>query len=380
VFAHVDFVLVGMVMTMLGPILPALSLRWSLNDMQGGYLFLAQFASSCVGMLLSGVMVQRFGSRRTLIAGLILMAAGVTLLTRSSWAFGMAAVCTFGVAFGTNTPAVNLFVARAAAPRSASALNLVNCSWGAGAMACPMLVALAQREHRISVFLYALAAALVGLAACLTQVRFRADAEMMTLKPASVRSANPWLPPMLPMVALLFFVYVGSENSVGGWVASYAHRIGPDSSTFWAITPSFFWGGLLVGRALASITLRILHETKLAITGLTMACAGVAMIIGAHSMTPVVTGAVLAGLGFASIFPISVSLLPRWIGHSATTLSGPIFAVGNLGGAVLPWVVGAVSTHFSSLRVGLIVPLIGALGMLGFYLAQGGDHSLSETP
>lgn len=37
-FVHVDFVLTGVVMTMLGPMLPLFSRQWLLNDTQAGYL------------------------------------------------------------------------------------------------------------------------------------------------------------------------------------------------------------------------------------------------------------------------------------------------------------------------------------------------------
>ena len=113
VFAHLDFVLTGVVMTLLGPILPALSMRWGLNDMQAGYLFFAQFASSCVGMLLSGVLVRRYGYRLTLLLGLILMALGVSILAQANWGLALGAVCIFWVAFGTKTPEIKLFIARA---------------------------------------------------------------------------------------------------------------------------------------------------------------------------------------------------------------------------------------------------------------------------
>jgi fucose permease len=87
-------------------------------------------------------------------------------------------------------------------------------------------------------------------------------------------------------------------------------------------------------------------------------------------MAMIVVGAVLAGLGLASIFPISVSLFPNWFGSSARTASGAIFSSGNIGGAVVPWVVGAVSTRFDNLRVGFFVPLAGVIVMLGFYLVH----------
>jgi FHS family glucose/mannose:H+ symporter-like MFS transporter len=357
-----------MVMTVLGPILPSLSLRWGLNDMQAGYLFFAQFASSCLGMLVSGTLVRRYGYRLTMMLGLAVSGVGVALLARADWGFGMLAVCIFGLAFGTNTPATNLLVARSYAPNSAPALNLLNSSWGVGAMGCPLLIALAVRSHRLPIFLYALAAAMVVLVLVLSAFSFRVDSDRRPSAETSSYQPNPWKHRLLPIVALLFFAYVGSENSVGGWVASYARRISADSSTFWTITPSFFWGALLLGRGLAPLALRRIHPTKLAAFGVALAASGVSVLLLSRTMGPVVAGASLAGLGFSSVYPISVSLLSHWFGETTTRVSGVIFALGNLGGAVLPWVVGVLSTRFGSLRAGLTVPLCGALGMLVFYL------------
>jgi fucose permease len=356
-----------MVMTLLGPILPSLSARWGLNDMQAGYLFFAQFASSCVGMLMSGMMVRRYGYRLTLMFGLAMSGIGVALLARADWAFGLFAVCIFGVAFGTNTPATNLFVAHSYAPKSASALNLLNSSWGVGAMACPLLMAIAQREHRVPLFLYGLAASLVVLVIAMSAFAFRVDVEKPPIAQTSLAVSNPWMHRLLPIVAVLFFVYVGSENSVGGWVASYAQRISISSSTFWSITPSFFWGALLLGRALAPLALSKVHETKVAGFGVALASLGVVILLMATTMTPVVIGASLAGLGFSSVYPINVSLLSHWFGEATTRVSGVVFAIGNLGAAVMPLIVGVISKR-ASLRAGLAVPLCGALGMLLFYL------------
>jgi fucose permease len=96
-------------------------------------------------------------------------------------------------------------------------------------------------------------------------------------------------------------------------------------------------------------------------------------------MTPVVVGASMAGLGFSSVYPINVSLLSHWFGETTTQVSGAIFAIGNLGGAVLPWVVGAVSTKTGSLRAGLSVPLCGALGMLIFYVVHKTKPSMTNS-
>src|SRR3989442_1650438 len=42
---HAAFVLTGVMTTLLGPMLPVFSARWSLSDSQAGYLFTAHFAA-----------------------------------------------------------------------------------------------------------------------------------------------------------------------------------------------------------------------------------------------------------------------------------------------------------------------------------------------
>jgi FHS family glucose/mannose:H+ symporter-like MFS transporter len=370
-FVHVDFVLTGVVMTLLGPLLPVFAARWRLDDAQAGYLFIAQFVSSMFGMLLSSALIPRIGYRRTLIVGLVLMAAGIAALARADWFLGLVAVSVFGVGFGTNTPAANLFSAEANPEKRASALNLLNSSWGVGAMGCPLLVAAAQHSGHIPFFLYALAVGLFAIAVGMESVRFLVDAPHAVAERAANGKGSVWSNRMVPLVAAVFFIYVGTETCVGGWVASYARRMDLSSHAFWAMTPSFFWGALLFGRVTAPLLLRLWRETTVASMGLTLASLGVGVLLAAHSMTLIVVGALMSGLGLASIFPISVAMLSRWFGRAASRLGGPVFSLGNLGGAVLPWLVGALSTHFGSLRVGFIVPLLGALTLLAVYLANG---------
>lgn len=371
---HADFIVTGVVMTMLGPMLPMFSARWLLNDTKAGYLFVAQFATSMLGMLLSGVLVERLGYRRTLRVGLVLMAAGMAMLVRANWTLGLVAVSIYGVGFGSNTPAGNLFIADANPGNRAAALNLLNSSWGIGAMGCPLLIAWAQRSRHVPLFFDGTATALLGLAAWLSWVQFSADGKLAGAEPpsgASAASAGPSSPRLVFFVAVLFFIYVGTENSLGGWVASYARRMDMGSRAFWATTPSFFWGALLLGRISAPLFLRRARETTVASAGLVLASLGVIVLLAARSMSLVVLGASLAGLGLASVFPISISMLSHWFGEAATRVSGTIFAGGNLGGAVLPWLVGALSTHYGSLRAGFVVPLLGAMSMLAVYVANG---------
>lgn len=179
-----------------------------------------------------------------------------------------------------------------------------------------------------------------------------------------------WSDSTLPLICALFFVYVGTETAFGAWIATYARRVDSRAHVLATVTPSFYWGAILLGRALASVVLRFRSAVTIARSGLAVALLGGLALIGAHEIRLVVVGAVLAGLGLASIFPISVSLLPGWFGPSARRASGAIFASGNIGGAVVPWFVGEISSNTTGLRTAFLVPLVGVSAMLVFYLTN----------
>jgi MFS transporter, FHS family, glucose/mannose:H+ symporter len=365
---HVDFALTGIVMTFLGPMLPSLSARWSLSDAQSGSLIFAEFLSSMFGMLFSSVLVQRRGYRQTLMWGLLLMSCGVVLLAFGPWLMGILSICIFGAGYGITTPAGNLRTAEINPLRSASALNVINAVWGLGAMSSPFLVALALKVHRPDYFYFGTAAALLVLMALLAASRFVPDTHAEV--EASRDPVKIWTIRILPLICAVFFFYVGAETCFGNWVAMYARRLAPQNHSLAIMTPSFFWGALLAGRGLAPFALRVYRETKLAGIGLTIALLGGIGLVSAHGLKLIAVSSVFAGLGLAAIYPISVSLLQRWFGDSARRVSGIVFSSGNVGGAVLPWLLGALSTLTGSLRVAFMVPLAGVALLLSFYVAQ----------
>jgi fucose permease len=378
ILLHFDFLLAGIVMTFLGPMLPSLSQRWALNDTQSGSLIFAEFFSSMFGMLLSGIAVQRLGYRKTLMFGLVLMPVGMTLLAFGPWIIGIAAVCLFGVGYGITTPAGNLRTAEVNAGRSASALSVINAVWGIGAMSSPLFVDSALRAQHPKLFLFGTAAALLALLLALALSNFVPDLRVEDAKPGGAE-ISVWQIRIFPFICALFFIYVGTETCFGNWVAMYARRIAPADASAAIRMPSFFWGALLAGRALAPLALKSNREATLAKLGLGLAVVGGVALVSARGVGLIAIGSVLAGLGLASIYPISVSLLSDWLGHSVRRASGIVFGSGNVGGALMPLMVGAVSTHTGNLRFGFFVPLVGVVLMLGFYLLEGGAFKARQA-
>src|SRR5438876_2409411 len=373
---HAAFVLTGVMTTLLGPMLPVFSARWSLSDSQAGYLFTAQFATSILGVAISSLMVHRYGYRLTLVFGLWFMAVGAGVLAGASWIVGLVSVCVYGFGLGLTIPTANLLIAKLHPDRRAAALNLLNFSWGIGAVGCPFVVAALQGSQRTSLLLFGMTVCLGFVAISLGCIRMPADTKGNSKKEVPL-DKKIWTNRFVPILGALFFIYVGTESSIGGWVSSYPRRIDTGSGTFWALTPSFFWGALLLGRALAPALLRRVRETTLASAGLVLASLGVLVLLIANSLAVVVVAASVAGLGLAAVFPINIAMLSQWFGEMASHVGPMMFALSSLGGATVPWVVGALASRFGSLSVGLTDPLLGSVVLVFVYLQNRHSHRLT---
>ena len=161
---HFGFLLVGLVHTLLGPILLMLTARWRLDEAEAGSLFIAQFTGVMIGSALSCPMIERLGSLRLMAFSYAAMAAAVACLGVNSWGIGLLSVLSFGFAIGLTAPATNLLVAEINSERRAAALNILNFVWAVGAVAGPPLIALFARDGHLVRPLIGLAALLSGIA------------------------------------------------------------------------------------------------------------------------------------------------------------------------------------------------------------------------
>ena len=369
-----------------------LAARWRLDDAQAGSLFIAHFTGAMIGSALSSPMIERLGSLRLMACGYATMAVAVVCLCVNSWAVGLASVFGSGFAIGLIAPATNLLVAKINSERRAAALNILNFAWALGAVSGPPLIALFASDGRLLRPLIGLAVLLSGIALLVARRSVsdsssgshQSHAQRNDLARFERSALRAWASPFALLSGLLIFVDVGTEVATGGWIASYAQRLGESASGFGTITPSFFWAGLLIGRAAAPAVLRRMSEAALVLTSLFVAGAGLVVIQAGTSLMTVSSGTFLAGLGLAAVFPTTFAIFTRHFGRQAPQLTGFFFVLAGLGGAVIPWLVGFTSARFGGLRIGLLIPSFGVASMIVLQilivrvLAPG--HSRSRRP
>jgi len=348
---YAGFALSGVATTLLGCILPALSITWHLDDRRAGLLFAAQFTGSALGALL----VQN-NFFRSLISGYFLFVAGAISVALSTGFVEVLLFFVFGLGIGLTMTATSLSVGSTFLQNRGSALSVLNAAWGLGAASSPVLASLwIRRWSPMYLFLVLAVALMVPL--------FLISKYGSNLVPDNSRQSRDGFRHLgvLSIFGVVAFLYVGTEVSVSGWMMTYVHRL-PTSSSVWApLATSCFWVALICGRTLVPVVVRWLSESRLLTSSLAVAFVGVVLLIASRAPLFIVVSATFAGLVFAPIFPLCLAKA------LAQTQNSPeskwIFAVSGLGGAVLPWMTGELSAHSGSLSVGLLVPVF-ALGTM----------------
>jgi fucose permease len=355
------FVLNGIIINFVGPLLPIFRNKWGLDDGRAGLFSTVQFAVSLVGVLLSSPLITKKGFKPAITLGLILMGIGFALLNAPTFALALVASGFYGFGYGFVTPGTNLWVGESYGNRRASALNIANLAWGIGAMSSATEAMYAIRTSHINAALYISGSISVVLALYLARQHFEKPHQEVAQAAESSKVAGTGVAILL---GTLFYVYVGTEVSTSYWAATHAERAAAWATNTFTLAPSFFFAGLLGGRGAAAVILLRLKEGTVATSGLLIASAGELLFLTAHSQVALFAGAFLAGLGLSSLYPIFVAWLTKWFGPRARKVGGAMFASAAVGSATLPWLVGQVSRAASSLRIGLIVPLAGCAVML----------------
>ncbi len=354
---HIGFVYVGIVTILLGPLLPYLVRHWSLSDSQAGFLFAAEYSGGVLGNLLTGLLLPRLGFSKVMTIAFLAFALGFSFFGTGTWIFACLLIFVYGIALGLSVPATNLRGTQLPSASTAAAVSLLNLSWGIGAVICPFLIAfllpsLGLRGFSLSLCVLALLFAGIYL--------FWPIKGSAPVKRPQKRSLDAWLaklrfPPAVPLL-VLFFLYVGVETAIGGWVAAYEKRMPGMESTAWTLAPSVFYSFLLLGRGLTPLVLRRFSQMSVSTGGLFCALFGASVLTFSHAPFPLHAGAALAGLGLAPQYPLYVTWLAKTFREDANWLGALYFGSAGLGGAVIPWLVGIIAYHTNSLRAGLILP------------------------
>jgi fucose permease len=352
----VVFLLLGALAAAFGPLLGPLSGRFHISLAVAGAILTTHFAGAFAGVLVSMQVLPRVAARPFVSGALCLGAAGCAgLALAPSWPAVLAAAAVMGLGFGALDIGLNQLLAHSESRHRTAVINAVNGAFGLGAVAGPLVISSAGRQHLS--FVYAGAALLaLALAAALGGISGRLPHE-----PSA--GATPASPLVLFFMAAFVF-YVGTEIGTGGWMPSYLRTVGQSEVGADALT-SGFWLALAGGRLLATLLPARVPEGLVVLTGSALAVPAL-LATGLAPLAPIAV--VAAGLAIAPVWPTGVAWLARRRPRDAGATSW-LFPAGMVGGAVIPGGIGVLTGRFGLGLAPLLLAAVAAGSLGAFALA-----------
>lgn len=335
--------------------LPAFAQQFHLTLSARGIFIAALFGGLLLGSLLSGMLVDRGGYGRSIAASAGSIAALLPLFAlASSYELAVAALFGVGLSSAALNTAANALSSDLFPDERGRRMTMLAMAFSVGGLLFPTVTAVATEivPWRVVVLGGAVLSGSVAAAALIVAAPARsAHAAAHARMTALLR--QPGFAPF----CLLLACGAANEGAFAGWTSTYLNVFGftPVAAT-WGL--SSHWLGLLIGRVLFA---RLVDRGKrMAIVR--GAVAGGAILFGmivfpAPAVLALGPGA--AGVAIGVIVPTSLALAGERVPVNPGTLFGLLLTMAQVGGMLLPLVIGLIA-DLTSLRAALLLAVANA--------------------
>jgi FHS family glucose/mannose:H+ symporter-like MFS transporter len=339
--AHGGIFIFGIVMALVGAIVPALQGRVSITLAEIGTLFLVMNFGMLMASVVVGLVVDRLGLKAPLALGAALVGGGL-LVIAAAQAYGSMLAAAICVGFGggalnavTNTLVADLHDDER---EKAAALNLLGVFFGFGALLMPFSVGALTARFGLAPLLGIGAGLCLAVATVAAALSFPAPKQLQGWPFAHMPRFLKM--PMVRALAVLLFFESGNEFLLGGYISTFLTReldvaLGEASYLLAA-----FWGAIMLARFVLSRAGRGARAETIVLVGSSVAALGALIIAFAPSAAVAAFGILVTGLALAGIFPSVLAFAgARFSAHSGTVF-GILFAIALCGGMTIPWAAG----------------------------------------
>ncbi len=386
------FFMVGFLTCLNDVIIPHLKAIFELNYAEALLVQFAFFSSYAVFSYPSGLLVERFGYKRTMVVGLVTMATGAGLFVPASYVASfpvfLGALIILAAGMTVVQVAINPYVTVIGPTATASSrLNLAQAFNSVGTFIAPFIGAhyilrnvaqvkpevlhsfpeALQQSYRatqassvrmpyiglaLMLLLIALALGLIKLKTTTGVSQHTQDFRPGAFSEAFDRPDSIWNHRWLLFGALGIFTYVGAEVAIGSLLVNYMGlpQIAGINEQIAANFLPVYWGGAMIGRFVGSAILqRIRTGTVLGIAAVCAFCL-VVVTMSTH------------GTGVNSIYHINLFGHPETLTVPRSTAMWSLLAVGLFNSIMFPSIftlgiqgLGALTSKGSSLMIAAIL-------------------------
>jgi fucose permease len=338
---YFGFFIIGVVLSLIGPLIPLIRADLHLSYGAAGVLFPAQLIGSVSVLVFSSLLIHVFEKRKLLAAGSLVFAAGLLACgLASNLALLIVGNIFIGAGVGAFEIGMNTLCLESHPEGKGRALNRLHFFFGTGAVIGP-LVALAIEKlgagvpmsWRWAFGLLALMPAAVFVILLFTRLPVAPHAETKARFAVYKR-------PLLWFTALAICLYCGVEWGVGGWFPSYWKATELAALIPPAVVTSLFWLTFSIGRFTTQfIADRLGFRRFLTIA---MAATLAAVVLWFFIPAPAFAFVLVLCLGLiiAGLYPTLVALASQKFPASSGQVASFLSVFGVVGSAIFPAAVG----------------------------------------
>jgi fucose permease len=355
VLAYVAFIALGMPDGLLGVAWPSIRTSFSIPLDAVGLLLTASVAGYMTSSFISGPLVARMGVGRILVASCAMIGGGLIgyTLVLDWWMMVLLGVVA-GLGAGAIDAGLNTYVA---AHFCEGLMQWLHASYGIGVTLGPILMTFAlTTSHSWQVGYRVVGGFQLALAAGFVLTLAMWDKQEMPVGSEEPKRLTDYKTPMgetlrQPRVwlsALLFFLYVGAEVSLGTWAYSLlieSRGINPAVAGLWT---GSYWATFTIGRIVAGLYAKRAGVHLLVQGSLVGALMGAFLLVWNPSEVANLLAVALIGFSIAPIFPALMSGTSQRVRvHFAANTIGMQMTATGLGAAVIPSLLGILARQFS---------------------------------
>ena len=337
----------GISMITLGAVLPSLTTKLALDNLQATALVTFLPLGLLGGSLLFGPIVDRFGHKALLLLSCLVVLLGLEgIAFFTSIPLLQVSIIGIGLGGGILNGETNALVADISnEAEKGSRLSLLGAFYGIGALGIPVLLSFLSEYYSFEIILQGTGMVmLIGILFCLG-IRFPAPKQpqgfpikegLGLLKESS-----------LLLLSFILFFQSGIEGVCNNWTTLYLGQTTsiPENRALIALTCMV--AGLTVARLLLVVLFKKIKQETVLRTSLITAVVGFTLLTFAPGFARAAIGVVLIGAGLASTFPVILSI----IGSRYASLSGTAFSVALvialIGQTLLNSLTGIISQGYS---------------------------------
>jgi FHS family glucose/mannose:H+ symporter-like MFS transporter len=343
--AYAGMFVFGIVMALLGAVLPALAGQMAFEVADIGSLFVFMNGSMLAASLVLGLAMDRFGMKPPLALGALLVALALTIIAYAdTFSDLLGAVVLLGIGGGALNGATNTLVAdlHDDPQRKNAALNTLGVFFGFGALLLPFALGSLAARFSFSALLLVSAALCFATGAFAGALRFPAPKQAHRL-PISDMPRFLREPLVLALGCMLFFES-GVEFTLGGFISTYLTRDMGVSVSLASWVLAGYWASIMLARIVLGRSRIGARPYQLLAMCALGAIAGA--LIGAIASGPALAavGMLITGVSLAGIFPAALGIAGTKFQTHSGTVFGILFAVALSGGMTLPWVAGQIGS------------------------------------